>query len=660
MPTSTFFRLLTSPIPAKGNDLCQQIAMLNQGQLPKGVFQSSTLEFAAIPGSPFAYWTSEKLLNLFRENSIFETSDRLARTGLNTTDDFRFIRSFWEVPEQLIANSKAQTLESKRWVLFSKGGGLSPYHYDLHLVLDWANSGKEFKDFIRSKGDSPSRNVRSESLYFLPGLTWPLRASKFAPYVLPEGCIFGVRGQVIIAPIGDLLMLLAIVNSIFFDTLFKLSLGRFGFPEFVIGTLKNLPWVEPSVQEKADLAQLALSCFENRRVGVTYDETTHVFGLPILLHSPGKTLAERLEVITQVEAERQKVFDNLQSQINTRVARLYGVPELAVNSEQLSVSSEFSESGEEATVQDEDDEGESALQVMNPQSLVSDLLLWCVGISMGRWDVRFALNPSKLSPLPCPFDPLPVCSPGMLVGIDGEPLISSPDGYPLPVAWDGFLVDDPGHPRDIVSAVRGVYNLLWHDQAEAIEAEACQILGTPDLRSWFRDPRGFFAYHIKRYSKSRRKAPIYWMLQSAKRNYAIWLYYPRLNPGSLYHAGREYADAKLKLETGRLADWQRSLVRTSGSARKLQERKIAGQETLVDELKAFVKALDAAALLEVRPDLNDGVLLNVAPLHELAPWKEASRVWGELLDGKYEWSSIGKQLRQKGLVKNTNKVKEAK
>jgi hypothetical protein len=45
-------------------------------------------------------------------------------------------------------------------------------------------------------------------------------------------------------------------------------------------------------------------------------------------------------------------------------------------------------------------------------------------------------------------------------------------------------------------------------------------------------------------------------------------------------------------------------------------------------------------------------LLNVAPLHELVPWKEAGRVWDELLSGKYEWSSIGKQLRQKGLVKN--------
>jgi len=45
-----------------------------------------------------------------------------------------------------------------------------------------------------------------------------------------------------------------------------------------------------------------------------------------------------------------------------------------------------------------------------------------------------------------------------------------------------------------------------------------------------------------------------------------------------------------------------------------------------------------------------GVVLNIAPLRELAPWKEAEHCWEELLEGKYEWSSIGKQLRRKGII----------
>jgi hypothetical protein len=52
----------------------------------------------------------------------------------------------------------------------------------------------------------------------------------------------------------------------------------------------------------------------------------------------------------------------------------------------------------------------------------------------------------------------------------------------------------------------------------------------------------------------------------------------------------------------------------------------------------------------LNPDLNDGVVLNIAPLCELVPWKEAKKYWDELRDGEYEWSSIGKQLRQKGIA----------
>ena len=75
------------------------------------------------------------------------------------------------------------------------------------------------------------------------------------------------------------------------------------------------------------------------------------------------------------------------------------------------------------------------------------------------------------------------------------------------------------------------------------------------------------------------------------------------------------------------------------------------QEDLLIELEDFRDKLRRAADLGLEPDLNDGVVLNIAPLWELVPWNEAKKYWQELLEGKYEWSSIGKQLRAKGLVK---------
>jgi hypothetical protein len=58
-----------------------------------------------------------------------------------------------------------------------------------------------------------------------------------------------------------------------------------------------------------------------------------------------------------------------------------------------------------------------------------------------------------------------------------------------------------------------------------------------------------------------------------------------------------------------------------------------------------------AANLHLESDLNDGVVLNIAPLWELVPWKEAKKHWDELIEGRCEWSSIGKQLPEKGMVK---------
>ncbi|MFH0997989.1 MAG: type II restriction endonuclease subunit M, partial [Pseudomonadota bacterium] len=58
-----------------------------------------------------------------------------------------------------------------------------------------------------------------------------------------------------------------------------------------------------------------------------------------------------------------------------------------------------------------------------------------------------------------------------------------------------------------------------------------------------------------------------------------------------------------------------------------------------------------AADLHLDPDLNDGVVLNIAPLWELVPWNEPKKYWEELQEGKYDWSHIAYQLWPERVIK---------
>ncbi|MGE0682722.1 MAG: hypothetical protein AB7P69_17695 [Candidatus Binatia bacterium] len=157
--------------------------------------------------------------------------------------------------------------------------------------------------------------------------------------------------------------------------------------------------------------------------------------------------------------------------------------------------------------------------------------------------------------------------------------------YPIEIPWDGILVDDPGHPLDIETRVREVIEIIWGEgkaedgkrKAEQIESEACEILGVKSLRDYFRKPSGFFADHLKRYSKSRRQAPIYWPLSTASGSYTLWVYYHRLTENTLHTALADFIDPKLRSVRAEI-----SSLRESGARRDRLEELLDLEQELAE------------------------------------------------------------------------------
>jgi len=672
MPEIPFFRLLAVPVDDKGGALREQIAALNSAaqkpDAPGETFTVDPTDFGQIPGSPFAYWVGESIRRLFKTLPSLAESGISAQHGASSKSDFRFLRLAWEVPSETVG-------KDRRWVNFAKGGQYSPYYADVHLLINWENDAQEIKDYLTErypylKGET-GWILHPESSYFHPGLTWSFRSQKgFNIRALPNNCIFAHVGPSVFVNedlTDTLLIVLAIMNSLVYEMLLQMQLG---FGAFEVGLIRNTPLPDLCTMQseiRRRLAELAQTAHDLQRERDRSDETTHAFCLPgLLMHRDAPTLLEAGLRLDAEERARQARLAEIQTEIDALVFDLYGLSEsdrALVRREMgnpLTIDEQESKiENRKSKILDEDaGEEEAALSPEDLPARVANLLMWCVGVAFGRWDLRKALDPTLLPPLGEPFDPLPRTAPGALdLRLTTDDLrlpdeIENRQSEIINPKSDGILPDDPTHPDDLIGRVQAILRVLYGARAEAIEAEACALLGFDALRAYFRDPRkGLFAFHIQRYSKSRRKAPIYWLLQSERRNYGIWLYSHRLEKYALYSAARDYADYKVNFEQGRLDDLKALLTHLEGVERRRREREFTRQQQLVDEVRAFRQRLDTVARQDLFIDLNDGALISIAPLWELVPWKEAARVWEELLAGKYEWSTMGQTLRKKGMVK---------
>lgn len=687
-PNSLFFRLL---IDAEKGALLQKLSEeCHQGNTSDRVFVIDPLHFKTLSGSPYAYWVSKSTIETLGKHPDIEGNKAAIRVGLQTGDDFRHLRLLWEIPTISIVsifekgNSRTddirnqyikQLMDKGRWVPFSKTDAASPWFSPITLAVHWSNNGYEIKNFADSKGKIRSR-PQNEEYYFKPGFSYMLRSTRLVPYLVPSGVMPTAGRSQIFPNAGEEYAVLGICASNIGSAVARFSGEMFARPKFQAGMVQGLPSCDFAEETIALIKEHVDSEVNKRRAVFQYYEPFQEFTLPAWFHM-GKEGETDWDLYSLFGRELEnKIADTYRLSPKQLTELERDVREAVSIRSQTEVNE-----GEDLSEDSSQDDQELNIELISdtPEEKAIGLFMYMVGIALGRWDIRIALDSSLAPKLANPFDPLPVCPPGMLVGPDGLPAKSGhivseewlhtrpdadtlpPEGavassvipddvYPLRLSWDGILVDDPGfngnqpHRDDIIHRVHEGLDIIWKDKAYEIEREACDILGISDLRDYFRKPTGFFQDHLKRYSKSRRKAPIYWPISTASGSYTLWIYYHRLTDQTIYAAVNKYLEPKITETESGIVRIEQALKNASGSNVARVNDQLNEARSFLNELRDLREELLRIAALPYKPNLNDGVIINAAPFYKLfrlKSWaKDTEDCRNKLGNGDYDWAHL--------------------
>lgn len=681
------FRLLDSR--EKGDDLEEIVIKCRDGIGDTRAQLGHHADFRELPLAVISYWSPREMLQKLTQKGRIGDLEAAANDGGHTGDDFRFVRAAWEGPSSSIGRDR-------EYVFFAKGGEYSPMWDDIHLLEYWKLNGKEVRHIpgariyhedlhftagltypLRTTSDFSPRALPADCMFSTGGHGIHFRD-------LDESLVFLGLAYTRLAKV--------LVEVLFGSG--DASVSGSAARNYTAGTISMLPKPDPTPELRAELAPLVKELIRKFRLGFQNDETSRYFVSPAFIEhrsamSEGvrshlrRDLARLKDIadgMTRLEEASFSAFGIRKDSVIQTLETVFGkhpsnypVRDVAGDLPQLldqdlpslmdSAAEAFGGRNRSITKKsffiDRTIDLLCHTLLVNPQSVCESwsisgflpatalseaaciALNYLVGVAFGRWDIRYAIGQQTRIQLPDPFAPLPICPPGQLQNSHGLPASPEdvPATYPLKdIPWDGILVDDPNHPLDIERRVREVIEIIWNGKgggptAEAIELEACDILGVKSLRDYLRKPGNLFADHLKRYSKSRRQAPIYWPLSTKSGSYTLWIYYHRLNDQTLHKCIADFLDPKIKdveKELGKLAG------KDSGRAADLRD--------FLNELKDLKDEIERVIKLPWKPNLNDGVLITACPLWKLfrlSKWqKDLKACWEELEKGDYDWAHL--------------------
>lgn len=563
--------------------------------------------FRCVPGSPFAFHLPEAVVDLWRRPHRLEPHLATVRTGCKSFDDVRFVRAHWEVgPTGITAG----------WRRYLKGGEYQPYYAPSHLVLNWKQEGRE----LREEGTRVGRLaqvMQSSSHWGTAGICYPRMSSiGFAARVMQPDEVFADQSIAVLPNTGvDVTSLLGLLNATGTAELLQ-TFGRGRATEN--GAMKALPFGRELLTDligTSPLVEELITIFADKE---RTEETSSVFVRPECLHSPEEVTRIRTDLLSRA-GEAQERLDGLVLQALGTSGRLD--PELPSRTSLLGRSLRSPSAAHD--------------------DWARDLVSYLVGVGFGRWNpelatVELARDAEYLAPIPR-------VPPGMLTTETGDPAWEHPTRAPRPIPPSGVLLDEPGHRLDIEAVLREVVKTVPAG-TDALE-RSLKVLRCSSARDYLRGR--FFQDHLAKYTRSRRRAPIYWPLYVPSGRWGAWVHASALSRESLFAVASAASDRASAAEIeGKRLQRERD---TGGAGRSPRDvvGALEAEESLAGELRRFRDEADRIAGLGWEPDLDDGIILCAAPLAGLFPaWKDADSARKEIKAGKYPWATVAQWADQ--------------
>lgn len=237
--------------------------------------QTSTDSFSKIPGSPVAYWVSEKTIASFEKGILADVAD--TKQGFATGDNNRFLKFWQEVDWNTVGlnySSRELAKESfKKWFPTNKGGSYRKWYGNNIYLANWKNDGSEMRAFSGSV-------IRNPQYYFRQGITWSsLSSGGLSMRFSPTGFIFESKGSMCyLKDECNLFYVLALMNTKVVDSMLNILAPTLDYHE---GPMSKVPVVIDSNRKKLidEKAKVCVNICKNDwdSYETSWDFVTHPF-----------------------------------------------------------------------------------------------------------------------------------------------------------------------------------------------------------------------------------------------------------------------------------------------------------------------------------------------------------------------------------------------